>query len=43
MRQGFFAVQQTCPHCHGRGTLIKDPCTKCHGHGRVEKDQNPVR
>jgi molecular chaperone DnaJ len=37
MRQGFFAVQQACPHCHGRGTLIKDPCTKCHGHGRVEK------
>ena len=35
--QGFFAVQQACPHCHGRGTLIKDPCTKCHGHGRVEK------
>ena len=32
-----FAVQQACPHCHGRGTLIKDPCTKCHGHGRVEK------
>ena len=34
---GFFAVQQACPHCHGRGTLIKDPCTKCHGHGRVRK------
>lgn len=30
-------MQQACPHCHGRGTLIKDPCTKCHGHGRVEK------
>lgn len=37
MRQGFFAVQQTCPHCHGRGKIIKDPCNKCHGHGRVEK------
>ncbi len=37
MRQGFFAVQQSCPHCQGRGTLIKDPCNKCHGHGRVEK------
>ncbi|PSW02547.1 molecular chaperone DnaJ [Photobacterium lipolyticum] len=37
MRQGFFAVQQTCPHCHGRGKIIKDPCNKCHGQGRVEK------
>ncbi|MGF1761086.1 molecular chaperone DnaJ [Photobacterium sagamiensis] len=36
MRQGFFAVQQTCPHCHGRGKIIKDPCNKCHGQGRVE-------
>ncbi len=36
---GFFAVQQTCPHCQGRGTLIKDPCHKCHGHGRVEKSK----
>lgn len=39
IRQGFFAVQQTCPHCHGRGTLIKDPCTQCHGQGRVEKNK----
>ncbi|MEQ1968004.1 molecular chaperone DnaJ [Xenorhabdus nematophila] len=37
MRQGFFAVQQPCPQCHGRGKIIKDPCGKCHGHGRVEK------
>lgn len=37
VRQGFFAVQQTCPHCHGRGQIIKDPCNKCHGDGRVEK------
>lgn len=37
MRQGFFAVQQTCPHCRGRGTMIKDPCSQCHGQGRVEK------
>ncbi len=36
---GFFAVQQTCPHCQGRGTLIKDPCNKCHGHGRVERSK----
>lgn len=37
MRQGFFTVQQSCPHCQGRGTIIKDPCNSCHGHGRVEK------
>jgi molecular chaperone DnaJ len=33
--QGIFAVQQTCPRCKGRGSLIKDPCTNCQGHGRV--------
>jgi len=37
VRQGFFAVQQTCPQCHGRGTIVKNPCRSCHGHGRVEK------
>lgn len=39
MRQGFFAVQQTCPHCHGRGKIIKDPCQRCHGNGRIEKQK----
>lgn len=37
MQQGFFAVQQTCPNCHGSGKVISDPCTDCHGHGRVEE------
>ncbi|WWP01320.1 MAG: molecular chaperone DnaJ [Candidatus Dasytiphilus stammeri] len=37
LRQGFFTVQQTCPYCHGRGTLIKDPCVTCKGRGRVDK------
>lgn len=37
MRQGFFAVQQTCPHCYGNGTIIKEPCSVCRGQGRVEK------
>lgn len=37
MQQGFFSVQQTCPTCHGRGTVISDPCTACRGHGRVEE------
>jgi molecular chaperone DnaJ len=37
MQQGFLQVQQTCPHCRGRGTVIADPCNKCHGQGRVEE------
>ncbi len=37
MQQGFFSVQQACPHCHGAGTIISDPCGDCHGEGRIEK------
>lgn len=37
MQQGFFSVQQTCPTCHGQGTIISDPCDSCHGHGRIEE------
>ncbi len=37
MQQGFFAVQQTCPECHGSGKVIKDPCRDCHGEGRVQE------
>lgn len=37
MRQGFFAVQQACPTCSGKGKIISDPCRECHGQGRVEK------
>ena len=36
MRQGFFAVQQTCPTCGGQGKVISDPCSPCRGQGRVE-------
>ncbi|MBF0471391.1 MAG: molecular chaperone DnaJ [Gammaproteobacteria bacterium] len=39
MQQGFFSLQQTCPHCQGSGKTIKDPCNSCHGHGRVEKQK----
>lgn len=35
-RQGFFEVRQTCPRCHGEGTIIADPCGACRGDGRVE-------
>jgi molecular chaperone DnaJ len=37
MRQGFFSVQQTCPHCNGKGKIIPEPCITCHGQGRVKK------
>jgi len=37
MRQGLFAVQQTCPTCSGKGKVIASPCPSCRGHGRVEK------
>lgn len=39
MQQGFFAIQQTCPTCHGSGQVIKDPCDICHGQGRVHKSR----
>lgn len=36
---GHFTQIVTCPHCHGKGTVISDPCPDCHGQGRktVEK------
>jgi molecular chaperone DnaJ len=37
MQQGFFSVQQTCPRCHGKGTIIENPCGTCHGQGRVQE------
>ncbi len=39
MRQGFFSVQQTCPHCRGTGKIIPDPCTSCHGQGKIKKQK----
>ena len=37
MQQGFFSVQQACPHCKGNGTIISDPCPTCRGNGRVQE------
>ena len=39
MRQGFFSVQQTCPHCRGTGKVIPEPCTSCSGQGKVKKQK----
>jgi len=37
MQQGFFSVQQTCPNCRGKGSIIANPCGECNGQGRVEE------
>ena len=39
MRQGFFSVQQTCPHCNGKGKIIADPCNTCHGQGQTKTNK----
>ena len=39
IQQGFFSVQQTCPQCHGKGTIITDPCGDCSGQGRVRENK----
>jgi molecular chaperone DnaJ len=35
--QGFFTLQQTCPHCRGAGRIVRNPCDACLGQGRVRK------
>ncbi len=39
IQQGFFSLQQTCPQCHGKGSVIKDPCGTCHGQGRIKEQK----
>jgi molecular chaperone DnaJ len=39
MQQGFFAVQQSCPQCRGKGQIISDPCPDCHGQGRKQEQK----
>ena len=35
--QGFFAMSQPCPQCHGEGQVVENPCKDCKGAGRVRK------
>ena len=35
--QGLFALQQPCPRCHGRGSIVEQPCPTCHGGGRERR------
>jgi molecular chaperone DnaJ len=34
--QGFFALNQPCPRCHGAGTIIETPCATCGGAGTTQ-------
>lgn len=39
IQQGFFAVQQTCPRCKGRGQVVSAPCDACLGQGRARRNR----
>jgi molecular chaperone DnaJ len=34
---GMFRMVTACPHCQGRGTVVKDVCETCRGRARVPK------
>jgi len=38
-KQGFmhFTSVNTCPKCHGSGSIIEKKCEKCQGNGRIKK------
>ena len=36
---GHFTQIVTCPHCHGKGTVISDPCPDCKGQGRKDVEK----
>lgn len=39
-RQGFFAVQTTCPTCGGMGKIITKKCEECSGDGYHTEEKN---
>ncbi len=39
VQQGFFVLQQACPQCRGRGTLVTDPCRTCRGAGKTRREK----
>jgi molecular chaperone DnaJ len=39
VKQGFFVLQQSCPHCRGRGVVVTDPCKTCRGGGKVRREK----
>jgi len=40
MSSGFFRMQQTCPDCAGRGSIITEYCPVCNGKGYVRAVRN---
>ena len=36
---GQFTQIVTCPHCHGKGSVISDPCPDCRGEGRKDVEK----
>lgn len=40
MRQGMFAMQQTCPYCQGKGKKIEKICRSCNGVGKKRAQKN---
>ncbi len=36
VRQGFMTFSQTCPACHGEGTMPSEKCSDCNGQGFKE-------
>lgn len=36
---GNMMTSSPCPHCGGKGTIIKTPCPTCNGHGKVQKNK----
>ena len=39
MQQGFFSMQQTCPHCRGEGEMHDPNCSICGGAGFIKKNK----
>ena len=39
MQQGFFSMQQTCPHCRGEGEIHDPNCSTCGGAGFIKKNK----
>ncbi|MGH8460635.1 MAG: molecular chaperone DnaJ [Stenotrophobium sp.] len=39
VKQGFFVLQQSCPHCRGRGVVVTDPCKTCRGGGKIRREK----
>ncbi|HED53011.1 MAG TPA: molecular chaperone DnaJ [Phycisphaerales bacterium] len=37
---GMFRMVTTCPHCRGRGTVVKEKCETCRGKGRISKPRS---